>query len=78
MQKSVPLSNFKLFPFATCGKGNTFEECQTTMSGRKVPRKVLQNGEISVRMHVRWFLTVHSRTTRRRRRTWLLRVEFGK
>ncbi|PIL28602.1 hypothetical protein GSI_08644 [Ganoderma sinense ZZ0214-1] len=36
---SIPLSNFKLFPFATCGKGNTFEECQTTMSGRKVLRK---------------------------------------
>ncbi|TBU25783.1 glycoside hydrolase family 92 protein [Dichomitus squalens] len=41
---AVPLSNFKLFPLASCGKGNTFEECQTSIDGRKVLRKVLDDG----------------------------------
>ncbi|KAI0703899.1 glycoside hydrolase family 92 protein [Cerioporus squamosus] len=41
---AVPLSLFKLFPFARCGKGNTFEECQTSLAGRKTLRKVLDDG----------------------------------
>ncbi|KAI0365413.1 glycoside hydrolase family 92 protein [Pilatotrama ljubarskyi] len=41
---AVPLSLFKLWPFASCGKGNTFEECQTSIAGRKVLRKVLPDG----------------------------------
>ncbi|KAI0752421.1 glycoside hydrolase family 92 protein [Daedaleopsis nitida] len=38
---SVPLSNFKLFPFASCGQGNDFEECQSTILGRKILRNIL-------------------------------------
>ncbi|KAI8996644.1 glycoside hydrolase family 92 protein [Trametes punicea] len=41
---AVPLSLFKLWPFASCGKGNTFEECQTSIAGRKALRKVLHDG----------------------------------
>ncbi|KAI0767764.1 glycoside hydrolase family 92 protein [Fomes fomentarius] len=41
---SVPLSNFKLFPYASCGVGNNYEECQTTIAGRKVLRKILSDG----------------------------------
>ncbi|KAI0672078.1 glycoside hydrolase family 92 protein [Trametes maxima] len=41
---AVPLSLFKLWPFVSCGKGNTFEECQTSISGRKTLRKVLPDG----------------------------------
>ncbi|THH06986.1 hypothetical protein EW145_g3696 [Phellinidium pouzarii] len=38
----VPLSNFKLWPFASCN--STFESCQTSMSSRKALRKVLEDG----------------------------------
>ncbi|CDO77723.1 Glycoside Hydrolase Family 92 protein [Trametes cinnabarina] len=41
---AVPLSLFKLWPMTSCGKGNTFEECQTSIDGRKTLRKVLHNG----------------------------------
>ncbi|KAJ3019459.1 hypothetical protein NUW54_g78 [Trametes sanguinea] len=41
---AVPLSLFKLWPFTSCGKGNTFEECQTSIDGRKTFRKVLHDG----------------------------------
>ncbi|KAH9934467.1 glycoside hydrolase family 92 protein [Epithele typhae] len=41
---AVPLSLFKIWPFASCGKGNTFEECQTSLAGRKALRKVLEDG----------------------------------
>ncbi|KAI9068181.1 glycoside hydrolase family 92 protein [Trametes sanguinea] len=41
---AVPLSLFKLWPFTSCGKGNTFEECQTSIDGRKTLRKVLHDG----------------------------------
>ncbi|OSC99282.1 glycoside hydrolase family 92 protein [Trametes coccinea BRFM310] len=41
---AVPLSLFKLWPFTSCGKGNTFEECQTSIDGRKALRKVLHDG----------------------------------
>ncbi|KAF8153388.1 glycosyl hydrolase family 92-domain-containing protein [Crassisporium funariophilum] len=38
---AVPLSNFKLFPFAQC---STFEKCPTSMASRKVLRKILPDG----------------------------------
>lgn len=41
---SIPLSLFKVFPFATYGTGNAFEECPTDINTRKVLRKVLANG----------------------------------
>ncbi|KAH9903165.1 glycoside hydrolase family 92 protein [Cubamyces lactineus] len=41
---AVPLSLFKLWPFASCGVGNTFEECQASLDGRKTLRKVLADG----------------------------------
>ncbi|KAL1948229.1 hypothetical protein VTO73DRAFT_12304 [Trametes versicolor] len=41
---AVPLSLFKLWAFTSCGVGNTFEECQTSISGRKALRKVLPDG----------------------------------
>ncbi|KAH9846714.1 glycoside hydrolase family 92 protein [Lenzites betulinus] len=41
---AVPLSLFKLWAFTSCGVGNTFEECQTSINGRKALRKVLADG----------------------------------
>ncbi|OBZ76244.1 hypothetical protein A0H81_02953 [Grifola frondosa] len=41
---AVPLSLFKLWSFASCGDGNTFEECPTSIASRKVLRKVLPDG----------------------------------
>ncbi|EJD01967.1 glycoside hydrolase family 92 protein [Fomitiporia mediterranea MF3/22] len=38
----VPLSNFKLWPFASCN--STFESCQTSIDGRKAQRKILGDG----------------------------------
>ncbi|KAJ3516547.1 hypothetical protein NLJ89_g1063 [Agrocybe chaxingu] len=38
---SIPLSNFKLFPFLQC---STFEKCPTTIVNRKILRKVLPDG----------------------------------
>ncbi|CAA7263424.1 unnamed protein product [Cyclocybe aegerita] len=38
---SIPLSNFKLFPFLQC---STFEKCPTTIANRKVLRRVLPDG----------------------------------
>ncbi|KAF9531262.1 glycoside hydrolase family 92 protein [Crepidotus variabilis] len=38
---SVPLSNFKLFAYASC---STFEKCPTTIANRKILRKVLPDG----------------------------------
>ncbi|KAL0946279.1 hypothetical protein HGRIS_012530 [Hohenbuehelia grisea] len=38
---AVPLSNFKLFPFAQC---SSFEKCKTSLDGRKTLRKILANG----------------------------------
>ncbi|KAH8112965.1 glycoside hydrolase family 92 protein [Phellopilus nigrolimitatus] len=38
----VPLSNFKLWPFASCN--STFESCQTSIDGRKALRKILGDG----------------------------------
>lgn len=43
--QSIPLSLFKVFPFASCGKGDQFEQCPTSLDGRKVLRKVLKDGE---------------------------------
>ena len=45
--QSVPLSNFKLFPFASCGQFNKFEECQSTIAMRKTLRKILPDGTSS-------------------------------
>ncbi|KAL4242836.1 Peptide-N(4)-(N-acetyl-beta-glucosaminyl)asparagine amidase [Abortiporus biennis] len=42
---AVPLSLFKLWAFHTCGPLDTFEECQTSIAGRKTLRKVLPNGK---------------------------------
>ncbi|KAJ3490419.1 hypothetical protein NLI96_g1434 [Meripilus lineatus] len=41
---AVPLSLFKLWAFPSCGKFDTFEECPTSIDGRKTLRKVLTNG----------------------------------
>lgn len=41
----MPLSNFKLFPFASCGQGNNFEECQSTILSRNILRKILPDSE---------------------------------
>ncbi|CAL1712506.1 unnamed protein product [Somion occarium] len=41
---SPPLSNFKLWPFQSCGQSDEFEQCTTSLSTRSVPRKVLSNG----------------------------------
>ncbi|KAF8055357.1 glycoside hydrolase family 92 protein [Lyophyllum atratum] len=38
---SVPLSNFKIWAFASC---STFEKCPTSLATRKVLRKLLPNG----------------------------------
>ncbi|EGO04001.1 glycoside hydrolase family 92 protein [Serpula lacrymans var. lacrymans S7.3] len=38
---SASLSNFKLWPFATC---ESFATCQTSLESRKVPRKLLADG----------------------------------
>ncbi|KAF8876853.1 glycoside hydrolase family 92 protein [Infundibulicybe gibba] len=38
---AVPLSNFKLWPFAQC---SSFEKCPTSLDGRKTLRRVLANG----------------------------------
>ncbi|KAI0649687.1 glycoside hydrolase family 92 protein [Trametes meyenii] len=41
---SVPLSLFKIWPFASCGDGNRFDVCQTDINSRKVLRKILSDG----------------------------------
>ncbi|KIP07755.1 glycoside hydrolase family 92 protein [Phlebiopsis gigantea 11061_1 CR5-6] len=41
---SVPLSLFKVFPFAFCGTNDIFEQCPTSLDGRKVLRNVLADG----------------------------------
>ncbi|KIM76707.1 glycoside hydrolase family 92 protein [Piloderma croceum F 1598] len=41
---AVPLSLFKLWPFASC---SSFEKCPTSIDSRKVLRKILKNGERS-------------------------------
>ncbi|RDB16520.1 hypothetical protein Hypma_002899 [Hypsizygus marmoreus] len=38
---AVPLSNFKIWPFAQC---SSFEKCATSINGRKTLRKVLADG----------------------------------
>ncbi|KAG9227041.1 hypothetical protein CCMSSC00406_0010003 [Pleurotus cornucopiae] len=38
---AVPLSNFKIFPFAEC---SSFDKCATSLDGRKTRRKILGNG----------------------------------
>ncbi|KAF8797553.1 hypothetical protein BYT27DRAFT_7228919 [Phlegmacium glaucopus] len=38
---SVPLSNFKIFPFAQC---SSFEKCPTSIARRKLLRKILPDG----------------------------------
>ncbi|EKM57353.1 glycoside hydrolase family 92 protein [Phanerochaete carnosa HHB-10118-sp] len=40
----VSLSLFKVFPFASCGPNDKFEQCPTSLEGRKVLRNVLDNG----------------------------------
>ncbi|KAJ3558216.1 hypothetical protein NM688_g1058 [Phlebia brevispora] len=40
----VSLSQFKVFPFAFCGTDDKFEECPTSLEGRRVLRKVLTDG----------------------------------
>ncbi|KAH9934470.1 glycoside hydrolase family 92 protein [Epithele typhae] len=41
---SVPLSLFKIWPFASCGDSNTFTSCPTDLNSRKVLRKTLSDG----------------------------------
>ncbi|CDO77720.1 Glycoside Hydrolase Family 92 protein [Trametes cinnabarina] len=41
---SVPLSLWKIWPFATCGDDNRFEVCACDINSRKVLRKTLANG----------------------------------
>ncbi|KAI0697371.1 glycoside hydrolase family 92 protein [Cytidiella melzeri] len=41
---SIPLSLFKVFPFAFCGTDDKFEQCPTSLDGRKVLRKTLSDG----------------------------------
>ncbi|KAI0672074.1 glycoside hydrolase family 92 protein [Trametes maxima] len=41
---SVPLSLFKIWPFASCGSNNRFETCPTDINSRKVLRKTLMDG----------------------------------
>ncbi|KAI0634493.1 glycoside hydrolase family 92 protein [Trametes polyzona] len=41
---SVPLSIFKLFPFASCGGDNRFEICACDINSRKASRKTLADG----------------------------------
>ncbi|KJA21326.1 glycoside hydrolase family 92 protein [Hypholoma sublateritium FD-334 SS-4] len=38
---SIPLSNFKIFPFLEC---STFEKCPTSIASRKILRNILPNG----------------------------------
>ncbi|KAL4261951.1 Peptide-N(4)-(N-acetyl-beta-glucosaminyl)asparagine amidase [Pleurotus pulmonarius] len=38
---AVPLSNFKIFPFAEC---SSFDKCATSLDGRKTRRKILADG----------------------------------
>ena len=44
--QSIPLSLFKVFPFAFCGPDDKFEQCPTSLNGRKVPRKTLDGGKL--------------------------------
>ena len=39
--KAIPLSNFKIFPFANC---SSFEKCPTSIEGRKLLRNILPDG----------------------------------
>ncbi|GBE89826.1 Uncharacterized secreted [Sparassis crispa] len=41
---AVTLSQFKLWPFASCGVDNTFESCPTAIQSRKVLRQLLPDG----------------------------------
>ncbi|TCD69013.1 hypothetical protein EIP91_009076 [Steccherinum ochraceum] len=41
---AVPLSNFKIFPFTSCPTQDRLKDCQTSLLGRMVPRKVLASG----------------------------------
>lgn len=41
LPQSVPLSNFKLWPFANCTQ---FEKCPTALASRKTLRNILDNG----------------------------------
>ncbi|KAI0771303.1 glycoside hydrolase family 92 protein [Trametes elegans] len=41
---SVPLSVFKIWPFASCGDDNRFEVCACDINSRKVLRKTLADG----------------------------------
>ena len=45
-RQSVPLSLFKVWPFANCGTGDNdrFEVCPTDINSRKVRRKILADG----------------------------------
>lgn len=52
MFQSVPLSLFKIWAFASCGTDDRFEECPTSLDGRKVLRKILNNGNIPVIIHM--------------------------
>ncbi|CCM06181.1 uncharacterized protein FIBRA_08423 [Fibroporia radiculosa] len=40
----VSLSNFKLWPFASCPDGDTFNACPTSVDSRKVLRNILPDG----------------------------------
>ena len=42
----MPLSLFKVWPFANCGTGDNdrFEVCPTDINSRKVRRKILADG----------------------------------
>lgn len=56
--QGVPLSNFKLWPFASCN--TTFETCQCSLESRKTLRKVLSDGmfELLYKENIYLFLMV--------------------
>ncbi|OBZ76796.1 hypothetical protein A0H81_02961 [Grifola frondosa] len=41
---SVPLSLFKIWPFASCSNDDAFEDCPTDINSRKVLRSLLADG----------------------------------
>ena len=47
--QAVPLSLFKVWPFASCGEGanDVFEVCPCDINSRKVKRNLLPDGELS-------------------------------
>ena len=42
--QAVPLAQFKLFPLLNCSNNDSFEQCGTTITSRKILRKILPDG----------------------------------